>query len=326
MMSISSPIYTREVRTNSFSVPAGSTFLSSLNLGEDRALPAPSWFAGLNEATVAIGTLDSDAADNLKIDLPHISLHLVISLFERDDLAKMLQELPQPVYLDITGLSHRMWAPLVAASSVSAADVRLIYVEPAEYLGGTFKDSQRIYDLSTKFEGMRPLPGFSYLSRESDDDEMGTFVPMVGFEGSRLAYVLSQVEPDFDKTFPVVGVPGFRPDYAFYAYEANRRSLERAYLFKRVQYAKANCPFEAFNLLREIHAFSPDDSLRIAMIGTKPHALGAVLYALARPGEVELVYDNPVRKRDRTKGQARLIEYALSAFLRSELFREASVA
>ena len=48
------------------------------------------------------------------------------------------------------------------------------------------------------------------------------------------------------------------------------------------------------------------------MIGTKPHAVGAVLFYLDSPSDVELVYDHPVRKADRTMGTSRVCVYNIS--------------
>jgi hypothetical protein len=53
--------------------------------------------------------------------------------------------------------------------------------------------------------------------------------------------------------------------------------------------------------------------LQIAPIGTKPHALGAVLFCLSRPRSVELVYDHPIRKLGRTTGASRLLVYDVSS-------------
>jgi hypothetical protein len=56
--------------------------------------------------------------------------------------------------------------------------------------------------------------------------------------------------------------------------------------------------------------------LRIAPIGTKPHAIGSILFAINNPDIVELVYDHPVRKKQRTEGTARLHAYHVSVLFR----------
>ena len=53
--------------------------------------------------------------------------------------------------------------------------------------------------------------------------------------------------------------------------------------------------------------------MKIAMVGTKPHALGAVLFALTNPARAELIYDHPIRKPGRTGGSDRLLVYHVGA-------------
>jgi hypothetical protein len=80
-------------------------------------------------------------------------------------------------------------------------------------------------------------------------------------------------------------------------------------------FARANCPFSLYYALEDVGEKFPKHLLKVAPIGTKPHALGAVLFALSNPDTTELVYDNPVRKAGRTSGRARMLVYAISEFL-----------
>lgn len=314
---IERPLYTMEVARHHFTVPDGSTFLYSKSAEEDRALPSPSWFNAVDPGAVYRVPLSVDSSEDMSFHFTS-GERRVVSLYDVEEVRVVLEALEQPVYLDITGLSHRAWAPLIRATQGSAVDLRVIYLEPMEYLRQTLQDAQRIFDLSEKFEGLRPLPGFARLADE--EDEVGLFVPMIGFEGSRLEYLLSQTQANLSNTYPVVGVPGFRPDYAFYALQGNRLSLERDFLHSRIQFAKANCPFDAFHLLREIQDWYSGSFMRVAPIGTKPHALAAVMYSLFNPEKVEIVYDNPVRARNRTEGQSRVLVYGVSAFMRGSQF------
>ena len=84
-----------------------------------------------------------------------------------------------------------------------------------------------------------------------------------------------------------------------------------------MRFATANDPFSLYYLLQDIADENRDDLLKIAPIGTKPHALGAVLFAITNPQKVELVYDHPIRKAKRTQGFSRLLVYHVSTFLRT---------
>ncbi len=64
--------------------------------------------------------------------------------------------------------------------------------------------------------------------------------------------------------------------------------------------------------LAEAHT---NDTLKIALFGTKPHALGAVLYAIFNEDRVQLLYDFPKRKPGRTAGIGRIYVYHVSFFV-----------
>ncbi len=128
------------------------------------------------------------------------------------------------------------------------------------------------------------------------------FVPLLGFEGTRVAYLLEDVQPVADNIVPVIGIPGFRPEHPFSAYLGNRIALRETDAWTRVEYADANCPFSLFYLLEDISARNIGMQLKIAMVGTKPHALGAALYVMKNPAAGELIYDHPSENPRGQKG------------------------
>jgi hypothetical protein len=66
-------------------------------------------------------------------------------------------------------------------------------------------------------------------------------------------------------------------------------------------------------VLDDIAMLYPEAFFRVAPIGTKPHGLASVLFALANPDRVELIYDHPIRRAGRTSGTARLLVYHVYA-------------
>jgi hypothetical protein len=202
-----------------------------------------------------------------------------------------------------------VWGALLRGALATREKVIVVYVEPADYRPSLTPTESEIYDLSERIEGIAPMPGFARL-REAGDN--CCFVPLLGFEGTRVSYLISQLEPPGGKIVPIVGVPGFRPEYPFASYLGNRRPLLQTQAWKKVRYAAANCPFDLFYVLQDIASTFPGHVLKIAPIGTKPHAIGGVLYAIANPATVELVYDHPIRKARRTEGTARLLAYYVS--------------
>lgn len=220
-------------------------------------------------------------------------------------------------YLDITGLPHHVWAPLLRGLMCRPEKVFCIYVEPGDYRLSETPTEATIFDLSEKIEGIKPLPGFASLPAATERDAL--FVPLLGFEGARFAYMLENVQPKRDDIMPIIGVPGFRPEYPFYTYVGNRIKLQETRSWENVRFVAANCPFSLYNLLIDISNKSKFQRMVIAVIGTKPHALGAVLYYLCHPTTTELLYDHPVRKEQRTHGASRVCVYDLSHFTRVDM-------
>jgi hypothetical protein len=214
-------------------------------------------------------------------------------------------------YLDVTGLSHHVWAPLLQSAMQVLERVRVVYAEPADYSFSPNPTEGAIFDLSERVEGIRPIPGFTVL-RDADEDSC--FIPLLGFEGTRFAFLLEHVQPASDRVFPIVGVPGFRPEFPFHTYLGNKSVLEVAEARRRIHYAIANDPFSLYFVLEHIADRFPGSAIKVAPIGTKPHAVGAVLFAMARPDTVEIVYDHPIRSTKRTSGRARVLVYHVSAF------------
>lgn len=217
------------------------------------------------------------------------------------------------IYLDITGLNHHVWAPLVKVAIERRISLKVVYVEPLDYTPNASPRKGEIFDLSERISGISPIPLFTSLAEVEEDNLC--FIPLLGFEGARLRYMLEEVEPPGRKIVPIIGVPGFRLEYPFHAYLGNQPVLEETEVWKNSRYARANCPFSLFYVLEDVLKDYPSEHVKIAPIGTKPHALGAVLLAIAAQSRsVELVYDHPKRKPKRTSGVLRLLQYSVSDF------------
>lgn len=218
------------------------------------------------------------------------------------------------LYIDITGFGHHVWAPLLRAAAAVSNDIAVVYVEPANYAQSATPTEGEIFDLSERITGIAPLPGFASFSVGDESDFH--LVVFLGFEGTRFAYLLENVQPLADRVIPVVGVPGYRPEFPFYAYHGNRTALLTSQAWRYAQYVTANCPFRVFYLLEGLAA-KVGTPLKVAPIGTKPHSVGAVLYAIAQEASVELVYDHPVRTDKRTVGASRALVYHVGHLLES---------
>lgn len=222
------------------------------------------------------------------------------------------------IYIDVTGLDNRICAAFIknaieAFKEGKILEVRIVYAEPSSYDIKQFKTESVFNDLSEKIDGISPLPGFATIFTEDEDDII--LVALIGFEGGRFSHMLESVQPPKENIIPVIGVPGFRPEYPYVAYWGNRRPLEETETWRKIKFAAANSMVEVYMLLSKILQKKPNFKIKLAPIGTKPHAIAAMLFAIKNPRAVELVYDNPKRKKQRTEGIGNVIECLVSKLI-----------
>lgn len=240
---------------------------------------------------------EKDVVEN-KISLQKYSLR------SKANIASLLNtHSSSTIYIDVSGLNNRVSASLLnnILPGDTAKNVLIIYAEPNSYKIEQFKSESVFIDLSEKIDGIEPLPGFANIIPDEDDYK---FIALLGFEGGRFTHLINNIQPADDNIIPIFGVPGYRMEYPFVAFWGNRNALISTKAWANVKYAAANSLVDIFMLLKKIKNESPNCKLKLAPIGTKPHAIGAILFAIKHPKEVELVYDNPNPKRtsERTKG------------------------
>ena len=314
---IEKPLLTRLYEHwESFELEQGSTFVHGTSV-EDRSIHPTTWeLAAEGVDFLRFSSLEhspnrdfSHCTAEMHGSTSHLQLRSGNQL--RDFFMNIKSKI---IYLDITGLPHHVWAPLLRAAVATSKQVYVVYVEPRTYTFSRTPTEAEIFDLSEAIHGISPLPGFSVLS-EPEDEELVLFVPFLGFEGHRLAYVLEQVQPPVRKIIPIIGVPGFMPVFPFHTYLGNMNILAQSTLHTQIRHIMANSAFDAFYMLQDISTEYPDHTLKIAPIGTKPHALGTVLFTLWTDRSVEIVYDHPIRKPNRTTGSANILVYDVDQLL-----------
>ena len=213
----------------------------------------------------------------------------------------------QRFIVDVSGLPHVVWAPIIRYARLSKIPHRVLYAEPEKYVSQNAPSSESTFDLSVEIEGIKPLPGFAKLLDVNDDQEQ-VLVTLLGFEGNRPLRVALGFEPT-PKVVAVVGVPGFQIEYPSFTLSCNRKFIRDYRLHSEMRYARASCPFNLYSVLGEIQRDNPNCYMYIAMVGTRPHALGAVNFALDNEENCELIFDHPVRKPGRTSGVGQIHIY-----------------
>ena len=305
---------------NSFKLEPGSTFIHGTSV-EQRSVHPPEWEKAANCVNfISFTSFENSPGVSPDRDFSNCTAELGdsqknLQLRSGNQLRDFFLSIEsKTIYLDITGLGHHVWAPLLTAAIRTSKQVCAVYVEPRSYRFSPTPTEAEIFDLSEAIHGISPLPGFSVL-QEPEDEEAVLLVAFLGFEGHRLAYVLDQVQPPGKKIIPIIGVPGFAPVFPFHTYLGNKNILAPGSLHTQIRHIMANSAFDAFYTLQEIAANYPNHALKIAPIGTKPHALGAILYRISTDRSVEIVYDHPIRKPNRTIGSANILLYEVNQLL-----------
>lgn len=248
-----------------------------------------------------------------------VESHVECSLRSKSEIKNLLFNYGNisNIYIDASGLNVRSIAHLlkcaIELSFEKKVGLFIIYAEPAAYKVGKFSEEGEYLDLSERIKGIYPLPGFEVI-KPSNGRIM--FVPMLGFEGGRFAYVLSQIESPDVKTFPIVGVSGYRLEYPFVTFYGNRRPLLETDSWGALKYAMAGSIVDAFHTLWGLHEKHEGVFMKIAPLGTKPHAMAALLFACCYPRDTEIVYDNPVRVKERTSGVGKVSVTCVSELIK----------
>ena len=228
-----------------------------------------------------------------------------ISLHSTNQVDSLLSPYKDSViYIEVTGLSCRVAAPFMKYAMDRHLEMRIVYAEPNTYRVKEFRKMGIHQDLCETVNGIAPLPGLTNLlpHRESP-----LFVVLLGFEGGRFSQIIQDQNPDRDKITPILGVPGYRINYPYISLWGNRNQIKNTGSWQNIKYAEANSIVDIYSMLKRLSYDYRKPEMVVAPIGTKPHAIGAILYSIKHPDKVEIVYDNPKRKVHRTDGIGKVL-------------------
>lgn len=246
--------------------------------------------------------VEIDLNDNDEISIVGQS-DVTISLHSNNQINNLLHSY-KVVYLEVTGLSCRVAAPLMKYAMDNGVEMRIVYAEPSNYRIEEFRKMGIHQDLCETVKGIYPLPGLANLLPHC---ESPLFVVLLGFEGGRFSQIIQNQSPDKEKITPVLGVPGYKIDYPYVSIWGNRNQLINTGSWQNLKYAEANSIVDIYFMLKQLSYDNRNPEMVIAPIGTKPHAIGAILYSIKHPDKVEIVYDNPTRKVHRTDGIGKVL-------------------
>jgi hypothetical protein len=240
----------------------------------------------------------------------------VVRLRSRSDLERLVTDVKASfdrLYLDLTTLGHHLWAPVFRAAVEADLKVSMIYAEPTDYAKRVDYSTAGGFDLSDRIQRPTGIPGFTSIAAEFERNFK--LIALLGFEGNRFEFIVSKLEPESWQLYPIIGVPGFKPEFPDHVISENSVTIEDSKCGQNIRYAAANCPFSLVAALEEIAREDETSLLKIAPLGTKPHALGALLFSMVTKSRVEFIYDHPVRKVQRSSGLGKVHVFDVAKFL-----------
>lgn len=188
--------------------------------------------------------------------------------------------------------------------------IKLFYVEPDEYkLNGKKSMFKNEFDLSEGFNNFRKIPPYSILI-DSSSSHKAKLITLLGFENDRLSRILEDDDGARYDTFEhIIALPAFKPGWENISLHRHSHELKGT---RNLEFAPANNPYETNKVLENIKKNSKDKNLVIAPIGTKPHAIGAIIFLInskLNEEKIGVMYDFPIKKEKRTDGVGFIHEY-----------------
>lgn len=189
-------------------------------------------------------------------------------------------------------------------------EIDYLYLEPKSYAReqSDILISNRDFSLTDEVEGYFAVPGYASLFRNN----LTKTVFLLGYEGQRLEMAIEQQNVIPDECFYIFGVPAFKPGWEMNSFANNVKVLkDRNQYMSNVLYAGANNPFSVYECLDEIYSsLNNGEKLHICPIGTKPHAIGALIYCCFN-NNISLMFDYPKKKEGRSLDSSRIHIYKL---------------
>ncbi len=160
----------------------------------------------------------------------------------------------------------------------------VVYTEPKYY---DYKNG--LYFEYEQHMGPRDyIPLNEYFSSAVSKDIV--LVCFLGFERLVSKYIHERKE--HNDVVAINGFPAYLPKLKDISLEHNYELVSTIGV-ERVQYAQANDPFSAYNILEKIHKQHEGELLDICVLGSKPMALGACMFALKYPNDIKVSYPFP---------------------------------
>jgi hypothetical protein len=275
-------------------------------------LVAPHWAAAFigtpvddrGTAAVEFAGTHSDLVLTTTYDPHTLELSLDNGVLNAGALGEYLRSLGEaPLLVEATTLGFvEIFLICNACREAGGRTLYFLYTEPARYRVPQKAHvlHKRDFGLSDEVQDFSGVPGSTILLR-GDNPARGVF--LVGYEGQRLDQALEQTALRPSECAVVFGVPAFQPGWEMDSFANNIRVL-RDWGLDELLYAGAQNPSAAYEVLDQVRrSCRQDQRMIVAPIGTKPHGIGAAVFACDYE-DVGLLYDHPLRSQGRSSAIA----------------------
>jgi hypothetical protein len=164
------------------------------------------------------------------------------------------------------------------------------YTEPQHYV------FDPTFDKYTHLDGSKQYKPVEEYYVTGTGPELLVF--FLGFDSGVSNYVYEKAQPQ--DTVIINGFPSYVPKLKDISllnnYPLLTNNIEKDQRF----FVKANNPFSAYNVLCDIQSKYPNSLMNICVLGTKPMALGACIFALNNKKNVKVTYPYPKKYKSNT--------------------------
>jgi len=246
-------------------------------------------------------------------DVPHLLLDGVPH--RPSDMDAIVRFAPASrVLLDATSLDFvEMLLLCKAYLQNPGVEVGFVYAEPHNYVPSSSRaDATADFAFSEASRGTHSVPGFA---PELRDDSKGWMFVCVGYESYRLHRILEEDDGAFIRSTTLVfGIPPYKTNWELHALLPHLSLLSDQPGFD-IAFAGANNPRATYLELRktaEAVAGMTQGQLLVAPLGSKPSAIGVVLFSCLR-NDIRLKYDFPIRTAGGTVGVGNIYRYLVAS-------------
>ncbi|MDH6671244.1 hypothetical protein M2277_001894 [Paenibacillus sp. LBL] len=246
-------------------------------------------------------------AEKSNINIEYIDFHVKTPKIENEPvlnaekLAEFLISLEMKLVIDMTSLqTESLFIILKAFHEKKYDNLVILYVQPQEYLKSENQWLIPNFLLSEEHSPVSAIPGFLRLS---DEEKHQMLIVFIGFEGGRFQelceYLLTDGRLDI---VPILPMPSFNAGWHMLGIYSNLDTLKSSEAINSLRRVTAWDPFFALAVLEEQYRqFSENNQIIVAPLGTKPHTLATILFAI-KYEDVKVMYDHPRLYRRRSTG------------------------